>query len=315
MWWTAHVVFGLVLYVGLRVLQYRYLNMGCVGQQTQQARLCYIDSPYFHVACAASYVVTLARVLVDALQDFVIASKNVMQLWQGRKLSCEQAKRDLVRSRCPRAPAMLSVIALLSAQQQEFDLMDRVADVLAALERSLGQFRDHPEVARWQQEREEAMMRPHFRAKSLLLRGKTRSGKSQKGLSLFGYKRTLVVNCQGLGSSLPSLRGYCHTSVDAIVFDEIDEQQVLANKMVFQCGPWPVELSQSVCGQHAYKRWFYGCAMILCSNTFRMRRKDGLKSKASEDWLVGNIIDARLADGEVWYLGDTKTKPSPEHDS
>lgn len=245
----------------------------------------------------------------------MISAKHVMQMWQAYKLTCEQAKRDLVRSRCPRAPAMLGVISTLTAQQQEFDLLDRVGEVLEALERSLGQFRDHPEITRWQQEREEAMSQPRFRSKSLLLRGKTRSGKSQKGLSLYGYKRTLVVNCQGLDSSLPSLRAYCHTDIDAIVFDEIDEKQVLANKMVFQCGPWPVELSQSVCGQHAYKRWFYGCAMILCSNTFRMTRADGLESQASEDWLVGNIIDARLPDGEVWYVGDTKTTPSRAHDS
>jgi hypothetical protein len=49
----------------------------------------------------------------------------------------------------------------------------------------------------------------------------------------------------------------------AIVFDEIDEGQALANKLVLQAGPWPVLLSQSVCNQHSYSKWFYGCAMIL----------------------------------------------------
>ena len=85
------------------------------------------------------------------------------------------------------------------------------------------------------------------------------------------------------------------------MFDEIDEGQVLANKLVFQAGPWPVHLSQSVCNQHSYAKWFYGCAMILCSNTFRMSSQDGLDDVAAIDWLQSNIVDARLPEGRTWY--------------
>ena len=72
--------------------------------------------------------------------------------------------------------------------------------------------------------------------------------------SLFGFARTLSVNCQGLGTVLPSLRAYTPELYDAIAFDEISKQQVLHNKLVFQCGPAPVELPQSVCNQHMHKR-------------------------------------------------------------
>ena len=120
--------------------------------------------------------------------------------------------------------------------------------------------------------------------------------------SLFGFARTLSVNCQGLGTALPSLRAYNPELYDAIAFDEISEQQVLQNKLVFQCGPVPVELSQSVCNQHMYKRWFYNCAMILCSNTFRMSEEDGLEDPADIDWLQANVLDARLQPGQKWYL-------------
>ena len=87
----------------------------------------------------------------------------------------------------------------------------------------------------------------------------------------------------------------------AIVFDEIDEGQAFANKLVFQAGPWPVLLSQSVCNQHSYSTWFYGCARILCSNTFRMSSDDGLCDMAAVDWLQSNIVDAKLPEGQTWF--------------
>ena len=178
--------------------------------------------------------------------------------------------------------------------------------VLHDLEKALGFFRDTEVVQKWVSEHARNKNRIHFRSSSLLLRGASQAGKTQKAFSLFGYSRTLVVNCQGLGTALPSLRDYTRSDHDCIIFDEIDEQQVLANKLVFQCGPWPVELSQSVCNQHSYRRWFYNCALILCSNTFRMTQEDGLECPAAIDWLQANIMDARLPDGNKWYEGEAK---------
>lgn len=237
-----------------------------------------------------------------------MSSKVIMDQWQKRKVSSEQAKEDLARSRCCRAVANIMLIEALDQREQEIALRERVGAVLDKLENSLGRFRSHPRLDAWLAERAHQAATVHFRSRSLLLRGKSRSGKSQKALSLFGYTRTLLVNCQGLDTALPSLRPFQHGHHDAIVFDEISERQVLANKMVFQCGPWPVQLSQSVCNQHAYERWFYGCAMILCSNTFRMTVEEGLDEE-EEDWLRANIVDACLPAGEVWYV--PKAKPHP----
>ena len=73
--------------------------------------------------------------------------------------------------------------------------------------------------------------------------------------------------------------------------------------LTLQCGPWPVELSQSVCNQHNYRRWFYNCAMIWCSNTFCMTEEDELTCPVAIDWPRANIKDARLEKGEKWYEG------------
>ena len=254
-------------------------------------------------AVSATYCLACIGLGFVLLQDFPVSSKMVMQQWQQRKLSTQQALDDLVTSRCTRAVACITVVEALRDRENAKEEKRLVEAVLRELEGSLGRFRDHPVVQKWLTEHVNNKTRAHFRSSCLLLRGASRAGKTQKAFSLFGYSRTLVVNCQGLGTALPSLREFMRTEHDCIVFDEIDEQQVLQNKLTFQCGPWPVELSQSVCNQHSYRRWFYNCAMILCSNTFRMTEEDGLKDEAAIDWLRANIYDARLDKGEKWYEG------------
>lgn len=219
-----------------------------------------------------------------------------------RKVEAQQAIADLVRCRCPRAPSAIALVEALVEKELELEQQKQVAALLDELEATLGAFRTHPNVDDWHREHVKQMMQPHFRSSCLLLRGESQAGKTRKAVSMFGCRRTLIVNCQGLGTALPSLRAYTRAVHRAIVFDEITEAQVLANKLVFQCGPTPVELSQSVCNQHSYKRWFYNCAMILCSNTFRMTHEDGLKDPADVDWLSANIFDARLGKDEKWYV-------------
>ena len=226
----------------------------------------------------------------------------VMQQWQCGKLSTEQAIRDLVRSRCPRAVACIAIVESLRDKEAGMQEERHVHDLMARLEQTLGSFRKHPMVDKFLEDHRRNQNVPHFRAPCLLLRGQSQAGKTRMANSLLGFARTLSLNCQGLGTALPSLRAYSPDLYDAMAFDEISEQQVLHNKLVFQCGPVPVELSQSVCNQHMYKRWFYNCAIILLSNTFRMTLQDGLTDPTEEDWLTANIVDARLQPGEKWYL-------------
>ena len=217
------------------------------------------------------------------------------------KIASRKAIADLVRCRCSRAPSAIALVEGLTERSRELEQEQQVEALVDELEATLGAFRSHSQVDKWHAEHLRQLTQLHLRSSSLLLRGESQAGKSRKAVSIFGCRRTLIVNCQGLGTALPSLRAYSRDSHDAIVFDEITEVQVLANKLVFQCGPNPVELSQSVCNQHSYRRSFYNCAMILCSNTFRMTHEDGLEDPADVDWLRANIYDARLRPGEKWY--------------
>ena len=128
-------------------------------------------------------------------------------------------------------------------------------------------------------------------------------GKSQKAMSLHGIKWSLVVNCQGLDSSLPSLRVVATKEIRCIIFDEISAEQVLNNKLVFQAGPWPVTLGQSACGQHAYSLNLYALPMICCSNDFKTTVKDGLSPDAAQ-WLGENMWEASPPPGSAWFWSD-----------
>ena len=224
-----------------------------------------------------------------------------MQEWQVRKLSHEQAIADLYLSRDRGLLGAVHLVTEVMQREEAAELKERVAKRFTRLQASMFAFRSHDMVDEFLGQFRDVENSGGFRFKLLLLRGKTRSAKSQKGASLFGFQRTLLVNMQGLGANLPSLRKLSKKNYDSIVFDEATHEQVLANKMLFQGGPWPVTLGQSACGVHAYDLDVYGIPMILCSNDFKLDVQEGLTPEQSS-WLRGNILEATLPpNAKVWY--------------
>ena len=224
-----------------------------------------------------------------------------MQEWQVRKLSHEQAIEDLYLSRDRGLLGAVNLVNQVMQREETVERKELVTKRFARLKASMFSFRSHEAVDEFLGQYRDVENSGGFRFKLLLLRGKTRSAKSQKGASLFGFQRTLLVNMQGLGANLPCLRKLSKKTYDSIVFDEATHEQVLANKMLFQAGPWPVSLGQSACGQHAYELDVYGVPMILCSNNFKLHEHEGLSAEDSS-WLRGNILEASLpSNAQVWY--------------
>lgn len=169
-------------------------------------------------------------------------------------------------------------------------------------ESSLGAFRSTPVILEWQRQYLPPQVHSALRFKPLLLRGESQSGKSRKAISLFGHANTLIVNCQGLGCNLPSLRAFRRAEHKCIVFDEARSQQVLANKMVFQAGIDTLTLSQSLCNAHAYTLWLFAVPMILCSNDFQLCSTPAANmAPEDEEYLARNVLDGSLPRGELWY--------------
>lgn len=123
-------------------------------------------------------------------------------------------------------------------------------------------FRRHFVVDEWLQQFT-TMDKPRQRYTSLLLRGASKAGKTSMAKSLFEEGTALVLNCEGCSPDLPSLRAFDPERHSAIIWDEIDEQQVLANKLVFQAGTQMITLGQSKCNQYSHGVYLHGIAMIL----------------------------------------------------
>ena len=227
--------------------------------------------------------------------------KLIITQWRLRKLSHEHCLQDLLSTRDPSIVRLMEFVEAVRRLERERDAKLERAALLKTLEAGLGAFRGHPNISKFAQQYLEARSgKPAWRFKFLLLRGRTRMGKSQKAMSLFGVQGTLLVNCQGLGTSIPSLREVVPGETMCIVFDEISAEQVLANKLVFQAGPWPVTLGQSACGQHAYSLDLYALPMICCSNDFKTTEADGLSEDAAA-WIKGNMLEASPPEQCAWY--------------
>ena len=233
-----------------------------------------------------------------------MAFKQIHDLWSSQKISHETAKAYCRRSRCIGADRLHQMICWTEERELSDSTVQDAAYWRAELEGALCEFRSTETITTWQAQyslQDQKMMR----FKPLLLLGQTRSGKTRKAISIFGHDRTLVINCQGLGSSLPSLRDFKRTQFSCIVFDEVSSQQVLRNKMVFQAGVDPVVLSQSACNAHAYTLYLYGVPMILCTNYFQMLSdENAAMPDADIEYLEKNVINASLPHGEKWYVDE-----------
>ena len=128
------------------------------------------------------------------------------------------------------------------------------------------------------------------------------AGKGCLSESLFGEENNLVVNCQGLETDLPSLRGFDRCIHRCIVFDEAAHTQVLNNKSLFQGGKHMVTLGQSRCGGFAYAIWPCQIAMVCCSNLFPVTQAEGLLSAEEEDWMTKNVVVVELPKSAFWYI-------------
>ena len=244
-----------------------------------------------------------------------------MLQWQARKISHEVAHRDLLACRDMAAQRGWQFVAAVREAEAQAEYQRSQALVLGRAPSLLGTFRSHPVIDAWLEQFQPEMVERSLRFKPLLLRGESRSGKSMKASSIFGFGKTLAVNCQGVAPALPSIRAFDRMQHKCILWDEVSPEQVLANKMVFQSGPMPVTLAQSACNGFAYDKWLFGIPHILCSNIFPLDAEPGPKPRLSAediDWLNANLFVADLLPGEKWYadVSDCSRLPSsPEHKS
>lgn len=246
------------------------------------------DSPGFSATCRP--------------QDFQISLKVIHDYFVQRKMTAQTAMKEIIASRAVGARKFIEAIEYIVEEEERAVVKRQSLMAQMRLEQTQKRFHDHPAISEFMSQFLDPDSVKH-RYKVLLLRGESRAGKTAKGKSLYGSANTLTVNCQGCSPSLPSIAAFDRRLYSAILWDEITEQQVLQNKVVFQAGAEMITLGQSKTNIYAYSRFLHGVAMILCSNTFVMPRPDQEVQLSAEDadWLTKNIIEVELPPGAVWY--------------
>jgi hypothetical protein len=263
----------------------------------------------FHCVCVltcgrclfASCMYSLPR---GCRQEVHPPPSSIMSLYRKRKIDAEVAKEDLSICRDPAAPRLHAAVSWFEQQESERRFREWEFQVASIIEASLRPFRVLPRVVEWQAQFRVDQLALRYQCLALI--GPSRAGKTNFALSLFGRRKSLVVNCQCLGGNLPDIRRLDVAYHEAIVWDECDPRQILNNKVVFQSGPFGVTLAQSACNAHAYVKYLHRVAHIVCANSFVREAGDTcadgtILSDADADWLRSNVCFIDLAPHETLF--------------
>ena len=223
----------------------------------------------------------------------------VMSMWRQGKITLQTCRTDCLQVREVGVQRMISFLEWYEAQGTRAQHENLTTRILIMEEQMCRPFQHHPKIEIWLAQYHGTETLARF--KSLLLRGITRSGKTQKACSLYGFDRTLVANAQGIDNNLPSLSHLDRSKVDCLCLDEGTHLQVLHNKQFFQAGARAVQLGQSRCNQFSYSVFVYKLPIIITSNFFPMSVAEGL-SQEDADWLQANIIDVPVPVGGKWWI-------------
>ena len=224
-----------------------------------------------------------------------------MKMWQAHKLTHDLAMKELYRTRGPASLRYVENIMRVQQYEREMAELEEQRKVAKMLQKGLRPRIQHPHVEEWKAQYEPQWYGVAKCFKFLLFRGCSRAGKTVFAENLFGEEHCVLVQCQGLGADLPSLRHVDRHMHRCIVFDEIHHSAVLNNKAFFQAGKNIVDLAQSKCGAHRYGVFPYQVAMICTSNRFATTVKEGLENEEDEDWITNNCYVVTFGKNETCF--------------
>lgn len=199
------------------------------------------------------------------------------------------------------SPAALASLDQLRKRQKTIDIAEEVVRIQDLLDSQNTPFHDHADIDRFMVEHSPSTYGVSKRFSMLVLVGDTLQGKTSKGMSLFGSKKTLKLACGPCPKGvLPSLGTFDRNTTKAILFDEIRVDQVLTFRELFQANQYEQQLGTSPCNPYAYTVWVYHIAMILCTNNFNLEDSDLLEG--DRKWLMGNAIIVEIPEKDKWYI-------------
>ena len=219
-----------------------------------------------------------------------------------RKITTDAAKSITAVQRTKVRRTIQDITDVENIEREEFAKKVKT-DVEAGFDTLDFPMKHFPEIDEWKLQFAPGTKEKKRRFNCLVLHGKSKLGKTELAVSLFGRDQTLVVDCEN--ALEPLLKGFSMLKHKAILFDECNANMVARHKKVFQStihGAW---LGQSKCQQHAYQVFLWGVPLIVCTNEW-IEEADPPLDKAKKEWLEDNCTYIRIL--EKVYVEDSTEK-------
>ena len=222
--------------------------------------------------------------------QFLVNPSWIMNLLQAGKMDIPRARDLLVQ--CRNASRWLRELDITDAEEEKRAVREAMARAEALLNPALSKFKRYSVVDEFQKQFDE----PKHRYKFLVLAGPSRLGKTVFARSLVpAGLEVLEVNCAA--GKEPDVRAYRLKRHGLILFDEIEANQVVAQRKMFQACAAPVQLGCSATNCHSYEVFLWQKRLVLASNNWHT----SVEALASDDreWIHANamILDV---DAPMW---------------
>ena len=223
----------------------------------------------------------LAEATKQPFQGFLVNPQWIVNLVQAHKLNIANAHDLLVQ--CVNGSKHIKDLQAYDQEMEKLAVRKAVLDAARQLGGTLKEQKVYPKVQAFLNQ----FKKPRHRYKFLVLAGPSRVGKTAFARSLCepGVE-TLEVNCSS--GAEPDLKAYRFRRHGLILFDEIQAEQVAAQRKLFQAQATPVQLACSATNCFSYEVFVWRKKLVLASNNWHSSLS--LVSAPDRDWIQANSI-------------------------
>ena len=223
----------------------------------------------------------LAEATKQPFTGFLVNPQWIMNLVQADKLEIGPAHDLLVK--CVNGSRHIKELQAYDQEMEKIAVKQAVAEAGQLLGGTLKEQKHYPKVQAFINQ----FKKPRHRYMFLVLAGPSRVGKTAFARSLCGPgMETLELNCSS--GAEPDLKAYRFRRHEVLLFDEIEAEQVAAQRKLFQAQAAPVQLACSSTNCFSYEVFVWRKKFVLASNNWNSSL-DKLQA-ADRAWIIANSI-------------------------
>lgn len=213
--------------------------------------------------------------------QFLVNPNWITNMVQGGKLTVKRARAYLVR--CVNSDKHIMQLERYEAELEKQAVEAAAAEAQSLLAGSLKEQKTYPKVTAFLNQ----FKKPRHRYKFLVLAGPSKVGKTAFARSLCEPgMETVEVNCAS--GAEPDLKAYRFRKHGVVLFDEIEAEQVAAQRKLFQAQATPVQLACSSTNCFSYEVFAWRKKLVLASNNWHSSM--ARLAEADREWIVANSI-------------------------